>query len=205
MRISRRDKFASIYFAYIQEYLNDTPSYKDTCSWPLWGTAPPHPLTMKSWKLAEAQGLDNTETSDNQRLWSASNNDRRSKCFCSSAVLCISFMWQNDGQNMHDQITSDRRSKRAWSKCVLCIPYILSGSPNRCLLHTCDSCIITTWRLGLRLLLSPAIKYTNNGFQKLLMSAAICRIIIVFVFVLGRFSSLKCGLIILWRRMYVSI
>ena len=30
MRISRRDKFASIYFAYIQEYLNDTPSYKDT-------------------------------------------------------------------------------------------------------------------------------------------------------------------------------
>ena len=149
MRISRRDKFASIYFAYIQEYLNDTPSYKDTCSWPLWGTAPPHPLTMKSWKLAEAQGLDNTETSDNQRLWSASNNDRRSKCFCSSAVLCISFMWQNDGQNMHDQITSDRRSKRAWSKCVLCIPYILSGSPNRCLLHTCDSCIITTWRLGL--------------------------------------------------------
>ena len=30
MRMSRRDKFASIYIAYIQEYLNETPSYKDT-------------------------------------------------------------------------------------------------------------------------------------------------------------------------------
>ena len=34
--------------------------------------------------------------------------------------------------------------------CVLCIPFILSGSPNHCLLHTCDACLITTWRLGLR-------------------------------------------------------
>ena len=34
--------------------------------------------------------------------------------------------------------------------CVLCIPFIRSGSPNHCLLHTCDTCLITTWRLGLR-------------------------------------------------------
>ena len=34
--------------------------------------------------------------------------------------------------------------------CVLCIPFILSGSPNHCLLHTCDACLITSWRLGLR-------------------------------------------------------
>ena len=54
-----------------------------------------------------------------------------------------------DGQNTRDQITSDRRSKRAWSKCVLCFPYIRSGSPNLCWLHTCDACVITTWRLGL--------------------------------------------------------
>ena len=54
-----------------------------------------------------------------------------------------------DGQNTRDQITSDRRSKRAWSKCVLCIPYIRSGSPNLCWLHTRDACVITTWRLGL--------------------------------------------------------
>ena len=55
-----------------------------------------------------------------------------------------------DGQNTRDQITSDRRSKHAWSKCFLSIPYVLSGSPNECWLHTCDTCVIRTWRLGLR-------------------------------------------------------
>ena len=55
-----------------------------------------------------------------------------------------------DGQNMLNQITSGRRSKRAWSKCILCILYILSGSPNKCWLHPCDACVITTWRLRLR-------------------------------------------------------
>ena len=29
-------------------------------------------------------------------------------------------------------------------------PFILSGSRNKCWLHTCDSCVITAWRLGLR-------------------------------------------------------
>ena len=56
----------------------------------------------------------------------------------------------SDSQNTRNHITSDRRSKRAWSYCVLCIPFILSGSPNQCWLHTCDACLITTWRLGLR-------------------------------------------------------
>ena len=41
-----------------------------------------------------------------------------------------------DSQNACDQITSDRRSKHAGLKCVLCIPFILSGSPNECWLHT---------------------------------------------------------------------
>ena len=50
---------------------------------------------------------------------------------------------------------SDRRSKLTWSKCVLCIPYIHSGSPNKCWLHTCDTCIITTYKI-------------HNVFQKLL-------------------------------------
>ena len=31
----------------------------------------------------------------------------------------------------------------------MCILFILSGSPNECWLHTCDACVITTWRLGL--------------------------------------------------------
>ena len=28
--------------------------------------------------------------------------------------------------------------------------YILSGRPNECWLHTCDACVITTWRLRLQ-------------------------------------------------------
>ena len=27
---------------------------------------------------------------------------------------------------------------------------VVNGSPNECWLHTCDACVITTWRLGLR-------------------------------------------------------
>ena len=34
----------------------------------------------------------NSITSNNQRLQSASDNDRRSKRFCSITVLCVSFM-----------------------------------------------------------------------------------------------------------------
>ena len=61
--------------------------------------------------------------------------------------LCFAEVSHDTCQNTCDQIMSDRKSKCAWSNCVLCIPYILSGSPNKCLLHTCDACIITTWRL----------------------------------------------------------
>ena len=63
-----------------------------------------------------------------------------------------------DGQNMHYQITRGKRSKRTRSNCILCLLFILSGSPNECWLRTCDACILTTWRLGLRPLLSPVIK-----------------------------------------------
>ena len=51
-----------------------------------------------------------------------------------------------DGQNTRDQITSDRKSKRAWSKFVLYIPYIFSGSLNEYWLHTCNACVIATWK-----------------------------------------------------------
>ena len=54
-----------------------------------------------------------------------------------------------DSQTTRDQITRGRRSKRVWSNCVLCITFILSGSPDECWLHTCNACIITTWRLVL--------------------------------------------------------
>ena len=44
---------------------------------------------------------------------------------------------------------------------LVCIPYILSGSPDECWLHTWDACAITTWRLGLR---APLV--THNYFAK---------------------------------------
>ena len=91
-------------------------------------------------------------TSNDQRLRSAGDNNRRSTRFCSRAVLCVSFTWQMV-KNAPDQISSDRRSKHAWSNCVLCTPHILSGSPNECnecWLHTCDVWVIKTCRLGLR-------------------------------------------------------
>ena len=37
-----------------------------------------------------------------------------------------------EGPNMHDQIL-----------------FCTSGSPNKCWLHTCNACVITTWILGL--------------------------------------------------------
>ena len=55
-------------------------------------------------------------SSNNQRLRSAGDDDRRSKRFCSSAVLCVSFTWQMvktrvislraiESPNTSDQIT----------------------------------------------------------------------------------------------------
>ena len=100
-----------------------------------------------------------------EAIRSAGDNDRRSKRFCSSAVLCVSFTWQMV-KNARNQISSDKRSKNAWSNCVLCIPYILSGSPNecnKCWLHTCDVCVITT-RPGLleAWLALTSVKYHGN-------------------------------------------
>ena len=68
------------------------------------------------------------------------------KHFCSNAVSALRRFLVTDVRHTPDQITRGRRSKRAWSDCVLCIPFILSGSPNKCWLHTCDACVITTWR-----------------------------------------------------------
>ena len=65
-----------------------------------------------------------------------------------------------DGQNTCDHITRCRRSKPAWSNCILCIPFILNGSPNKCCPHTCNACIITTWRLGLPAPLLPTTTST---------------------------------------------
>ena len=72
--------------------------------------------------------------SNNQRLWGAGDNDRRSKRFCSIAVLCVSLTRQIRSQNTRDQITSDGRSKRSWSdlRSVHFIPFILNGRLTEC-------------------------------------------------------------------------
>ena len=70
-----------------------------------------------------------------------------------------------DDQNTRDQIARGRRSKRACSICILCISFILSGSPNKRWLHTCDACVITSWRLGLRVPL-VARKYIDLARAK---------------------------------------
>ena len=92
----------------------------------------------------------------NQRLGSVGDNVRRSKRFCSNTVLwllCLSFTWQTDVLTVKTRLIRLRgvdRPKRAWPNCVLCIPFIFSGSSDDCWLPTCDACVITTWRLGLR-------------------------------------------------------
>ena len=80
------------------------------------------------------------QTSKSQRLRSVGNNNRRSKRFCSSTVLS---QVSCDRWSKHTR-SSDRRSEHLSSKCVLCIPYILSGSPNKCWIHTCDAWVVTT-------------------------------------------------------------
>ena len=51
-----------------------------------------------------------------------------------------------DGQHTCDQITRVQL-------------HAITGSPNECWLHTCDACIITTWRLGLWALLVARNNY----------------------------------------------
>ena len=55
-----------------------------------------------------------------------------------------------DGQNACEQITRGRRLKHMWSNCILSVPFILSGNPNECWLHRCNTCVITPSRLRLR-------------------------------------------------------
>ena len=81
---------------------------------------------------------------NNQRLESAGDNDRRSKRYCSIAVLGVSFAWRR----VKTRVIRLRGEKGREARDQ--IPSILSGSPNEWWLHTCDACVRKTWRLGLR-------------------------------------------------------
>ena len=145
-------------------------------------------------------------TRSNQRLGGAGDNDRRSKRFCSNAVLCAKFH-VTDGQDFEGW-----RSKRAWSNCVLCIPFILSGSPNECWLHTCDACVITTWRLGLRAPLvacnnllvrqrNPLVQWFHfeGGFRDLRPSPWICQWLYTTIL-----RTIQFGFCIIWTIMQIK-
>ena len=58
-----------------------------------------------------------------------------------------------------------RKSKCARSNYVLWIPFFLSGSPNKCWLHTCDTCIM---RASLVAGNKQATIYPNNLSQQTL-------------------------------------
>ena len=97
---------------------NISPTVKETFHKPILEVAShaeawtrDEPLRTTAWEtILGAPGAVNTEggagyifartapgsarTRNNRRLRSAGDNNRRSKCFCSSALLCVSFTWQ---------------------------------------------------------------------------------------------------------------
>ena len=95
------------------------------------------------------------------------------KCFCSNTVLLSEcHLWSKYMVSDYD----GRRSKRAWPNCVLCIPFMFSGIPNECWLHTWDTCnnnleiriMGSSWRMH-NLVIHVAqnrTKYLNNQLYK---------------------------------------
>ena len=79
--------------------------------------------------LTSWNNLQNTlvsPTSNNQRLRSMGDNNRRSKRFCPNAVLCVSFTWEMVKTRVF-RLRVIRRSKRAWSTLdtsLLAIPHL---------------------------------------------------------------------------------
>ena len=94
------------------------------------------------------------KTSNNQRLRSAGDNDRRSKRFRFSAVLCVSFTRQKvkprvnrlrviEGSHVRDQI-----ALCTFHTLLVEDTYHCDRGPNR--LQAATYSLLTTWRLGLR-------------------------------------------------------
>ena len=69
-------------------------------------------------------------TSNKRRLRSAGDNDRRSKRFRSSAVLCVSFTWQKVKPRVNRLRVIEGSNSRYQ---IMCISYTLSGGPNKLL------------------------------------------------------------------------
>ena len=116
-RIMQIAQYCAIIFK--QKFLNQASNNWSRICVPL-GIAPP--LTTRERRNSRIVGLSDLFTSMFAPM--------------RTAVFCACFTW-SDGQSTCDQIMSNKRSKCRWSNCVLCIPSILSGSPNKCWLHTC--------------------------------------------------------------------
>ena len=89
------------------------------------------------------------------------------------AVLARSIVGQN---TLSNQRKSDRRSKRTWPSSYALLS-LLSGSPNKCWLHTCHICVIATWRLGVWAPIfshndRSTCNFKSNWFSELLFCAA---------------------------------
>ena len=93
-------------------------------------------------------------------MWGA--NDRRSKHFCSNAVFCVGFTWQIvktrvirlrdvEGRNMRDQIA------------FYAFHFFLVEVQANFWQYTCDACVLTTWRLGLRATIIENITVNSLG------------------------------------------
>ena len=111
----------------------------------------------------------NSYTSNNQRLGSVDDNDRRSKCFCSNPGLCVDFTWQmvktrvirvqgEEGRYIRDQI----------------------ASPNEYWLQTCDACTIRTWaglfKVGFRWpRVSAKVEFRYKSLKSLIPFTSFCQ------------------------------
>ena len=95
---------------------------------------------------------------------------------CSLQRLCSAGEIYRSQNTLSNQRKSDRRSKRAWPSSYA-LHSLLSGSPNKCWLHTCHICVIATWRLGVWAPIfshndRSTCNFKSNWFSELLFCAA---------------------------------
>ena len=104
------------------------------------------------------------ETSNNQRLRRCARGRSKVKPLLLHGCGLHKFH-VTDVQNTRNQLQVIE-GPNARENCVKCIPFVLSM--RLCKLHTCDACVITTWRLGLQ---APLVVRNNSAFLTWLRSA----------------------------------
>ena len=157
------------------------------------------PAIATRWSRSRRSDRDRGEVIAISTRWSWSQEDDRDrgailvwattiykvKRFFPNAVSALRRFLVTDGQNTRNQIMRCSLSKRAWSNCVVYIPFILSGTPTKCWLRTCDSCVITTWTLGLG---APLV--TCNKSYKL-FTFMFCKLLSHYTYFSFLFSATK--------------